>query len=179
MNIDFTKLRSQPDLYLVVSHHTKFTGGIHDVDLEALPVDKNIIFQLATWVAHEQNKPEKVQFTPEQTKAIARLTQWSEMEGGIENTEENASVIKTYLEQQGSGFAITEEVVDQIIEALRGQLTWKRVEVKPAPLSDGTLPLPLDASASLMRHSTIPQLRDLSKRRGEGKVRVGNFGSKF
>lgn len=56
---------------------------------------------------------------------------------------------------------LTPTIVDQFIAAKQSELLWT--------LPNGEEQLPLDASNQVMNRASVAQLRDLSKRRGEGR----------
>src|SRR5215469_3432184 len=126
----------------------------------------------------------------EREAAVVRLETYWEKEEGLINNQHNADTLTNMLLLLNEGFTV--ESVDNAITILRnrGNLQWKSdkpvapaTPVKPAApakLKDGTDPLPLDADEFAMRRASKEQLRDLSRRRGEGQQRqAGWSGSSF
>jgi len=122
--------------------------------------------------------------------AIARLETYWEKDKGLLNNQHNADTLTNMLLLLNEGFKV--ESVDNAITILRkqGNLQWKSDKpaapatpakpAAPAKLKDGTDPLPLDADEFAMRRASKEQLRDLSRRRGEGQQRqAGWSGSSF
>jgi hypothetical protein len=112
---------------------------------------------------------------------LERLKQ--HVEEGLEGTPENGARIRKFLDEHDQIKGLTTpQTVDIAISCLgpRGTnvLTWKP-KVAPAPpppppppvrhLDNGEPELPLEATEKEMRAASVTQLKDLSKRRNEGK----------
>lgn len=101
---------------------------------------------------------------------------------GLADTERNAKIIQDAIARRDKGVFCSVSVRNAV-EAERSNLEWVKVAatpaatpVPPAPvdlLPNGEPVLPLDADAYQMRKASTEQLRDLSRRRGEGQSRHG------
>jgi hypothetical protein len=109
--------------------------------------------------------------------AFARAEQYVN-EQGLDTTDENAAAITSYVNQYYQGYW-SPQIVDNTIAYLsrHGKITFtKKVAAAPATpapvtrsLPNGEVELPLNASEGQMRAASIEQLKDLSRRRNEGK----------
>jgi hypothetical protein len=126
-----------------------------------------------------QRESKRLQTERDLKAALARLQQYAD-EQGLADTEENVALVTNWIDKTVKGYW-SEKAVDVAIDILgpRGKniLTW--VKVKSAPslppaepvrlLDNGQPELPLNATDSQMYSASKEQLRDLSKRRGEGR----------
>jgi hypothetical protein len=125
--------------------------------------------------------------------AIARLNQY-EVEQGLLSSDKNVAAIRNFIETSETLGTLkghwTPATVDNAIAYLSrdGRLEFAKKEAsKPVapPLPVNLLPngepeLPLNADAFTMKNASVTQLRDLSKRRGEGRARpTGSFAGRF
>jgi len=117
--------------------------------------------------------------------AASRLMQY--IQSGLKDNEHNRSKWSEFEAQLPKDVVLTAEptvsvhLIDQFITGWRGVLEWNTTPAPapqpaptPVPMITGKNgrpepELPLDATESQMRAASIEQLRDLSKRRGEGK----------
>ena len=103
-------------------------------------------------------------------------------EQNLADTIENSNAIAEWLAENTHGY-VSSNNIDAAIKILgprgRNVLTWSP-KVQPAPpspppqppvrlLHTGEPELPLDAGEAQMRAASVVQLKDLSKRRGEGR----------
>ena len=132
---------------------------------------------------------EKRQKIASDTEAFkARMVHY--IQQGLQPTAENEVIIIKWLRDTAKGY-LTAGNADAAISVLRKQLAWKPKEA-PAPpppstpppppvryLDNGERELPLDASTNEMRAASLTQLRNLSKRRNEGRQtwRIGWTGA--
>jgi len=158
-----------PNEYAETSQRPKWTSTAEDVKEQLAAAKRNVA---------------------EREAAIVRLETYWEKEKGLINNQHNADALTDGLHQLNEGFTVAS--VDKTIVILRdlGKLQWKSDKpaapatpakpAAPAKLKDGTDPLPLDADEFAMRRASKEQLRDLSRRRGEGQQRqAGWSGSSF
>jgi hypothetical protein len=130
--------------------------------------------------AEEAAEFKRAKVEADRAAGLARLQQYV-TEQGLEATAENGARVREWLDENCSG-TTTPKNVDVAIKILgpRGTnvLTWKP-KVAPAPpppppppvrhLDNGEPELPLEATEKEMRAASVTQLKDLSKRRNEGK----------
>jgi hypothetical protein len=127
-------------------------------------------------------------------RGTQRLNEWAEV-GGLEDTQQNANLIREFIEKSDVHGYLSSEIVDVAVANLgpRGtkQLTFRVVKAAPPqpeqraevldPLPNGEARLSLDATPS-NRHSK-EQIRDWLARTREVTRRYlrpsGSFGSKF
>lgn len=125
--------------------------------------------------AAEQEQVQRQRQADEQ-QAVAYLQKLARDEGLVD-CKENADKLMNYLNERKQFASLT--TVTAAVTALKDQLDWNRPEVV-GTLQNGEKQLPLDASDSDMKRASVAQLRDLSKRRGEGQSRpTGAFGSRY
>ena len=100
---------------------------------------------------------------------------------GLLDSKKNADIILDAIRRRDKGVFCSISVRNAV-EAERSNLEWRKPEVvapvtaPPAAvelLPNGEQQLPLDADAYQMRKASTEQLRDLSRRRGEGQSRPG------
>jgi hypothetical protein len=119
----------------------------------------------------------------EKNAAIARLDEHSRV-NNLQPSDENIRLIKDFIDNSPKlpehfRGRWTVQTVDLAVSFLKDKLEYGKAEpVAPvvAPpeltiLSDGSKQLPLNTVPA--HHHTVVQLRDLSKRRGEGQSRPG------
>jgi hypothetical protein len=126
-----------------------------------------------------ESESKRLQTERDYKAAIARLQQYID-EQGLADTEESLSLVQGWINETVKGYW-SEKAVDVAIDILgpRGKnvLTWVKVKSVPSLppaepvrlLDNGQPELPLDAGESQMYSASKEQLRDLSKRRGEGR----------
>lgn len=143
----------------------------------------------------ENNRKEKerLALAAQAKAAAARLLQYMK-EQGLRDSEHNRSKWAEFEAKLPKDVVLSAGLIDQFISGWRNVLEWDTPTSAPASpqpetvirtLANGEPELPLDADEATMRRASIPQLRDLSKRRGEGKSwfkrgkDVGSFGGSF
>jgi len=165
------------------------SSGVHEIDLALTPWgDRNhfvqfLEYQKAMKAEQEQKDAERQrQADADKQAGLARLVQYTK-ERGLLDVPSNGIAVQEWLDKNTHGYW-SRNNVDAAISILgpRGTnvLLWAvpkapepvQVEEAPAPvryLENGEPELPLDAGESQMRAASVVQLRDLSKRRGEGR----------
>jgi hypothetical protein len=162
--VEFLRLQSAP-----MAHDSK-TCGCNDC------------FQKR--VSEDNAKEKKRLEVDARIKAADDRLQWYVSQGGLVNSQKNREAIMNLVNTHPKlkDAQVSPELVDTTISILRGQnaLEWRTLEPTPPPTpepapvrmietKDGPRPeLPLNASEVEMRAANIEQLRDLSRRKGEG-----------
>lgn len=133
-------------------------------------------------VAQKQAEAEKRQQREkdeQNAKAVdARIRWW--INQGLVNSDANAKMLIDFVNSHKKLRAVTvvtPDLIDAVVQILRheGKLEWHVPQPTPAQtpapairmLPNGEPELDINASDSEMLRASIPQLRDLSKRRGE------------
>src|SRR5216683_725512 len=146
--IDFDVLKAS-ELYLhtLLSRATGFDSGQHEVDINAVNIAPQYKFRLAQWSV--LNQPEKqikmseveaeqrqdIQRSADEARANQRLREYEKV--GLEDTQENAQLIRDFVNNSAVKGYWSQEIVDAAIANLgpgkgTNQLTWKPKET-PAP----------------------------------------------
>jgi len=125
-----------------------------------------------------KSESKRLQVESDKLAGLARLQQYATEQGLLE-TPENVALIQKWLDEKAKGYW-SARGVDAAFSNLRATLKWEPKMppvTAPAPvqsepirlLGNGEPELSLDAGESEMRAASIQQLRDLSRRRNEGK----------
>jgi hypothetical protein len=192
LSIDFKKLTDfDENLCRRVSGFLNINDdGVHLVDLSALRPGARLL--LAKFVREVMLKPDEPEIFRIDTKeaanrqrlvdeeaGLARL-QWYADERGLLPVPENAVAVRDWLDVNVRGYW-SGAGVDAAISNLRATLRWKPKQAPPAVAPDPIQPepirlldngepeLPLTATETQMRRASVAQLRDLSRRRAEGR----------
>ncbi len=190
--IDFDALKSDERfLHTLLSRAVGFETGQHEVDLTVINIAPQYRFRLAQWVVlHPAAEPVVDKPAPpprdyaaedraalmqdvQKGRAIQRLEEWRG--AGLEDTENNANLIRDFVNKSEVKGYWSLEIVDAAIANLgpkgKNQLTWRKAESPPAPepaeptevLEDWQLPI--DASEQQMKRASVKALHDLIARR--------------
>ncbi len=193
MYVHLDKLRGHDaELYRLVAEKTKQDTGICEVEPETFEHD--VMQRLITFAKAQKYLPVPVESLPsdqellqkatDQAAGFARLQQYADMDEGLAQVPENASLIDVWLTKRGLPWSSNN--VDAAVSALKNVLTWRlKVEAPPPPaevlkrLSDGTTQLPIDVAPS--KAASVAQLKDWLARTREATGRYirprGSFGS--
>jgi hypothetical protein len=196
MKINFDKLKiERPTLYAKIA---KEVNHEYAGELEFYPdvLGEEIATELKAWQAApsvhetgclceqcfqksvaENNRNEKERLAAK--AAAQRLLQYMR-EQGLRDNEHNRAKWQEFEAKLPKDVALSPELIDQFISGWRSVLQWDAPTPAPAPepapaprmiqgKNGPEQELPLDATESQMRAASIEQLRDLSKRRGEGR----------
>jgi len=190
--IDFSKLKeTRLGLATRLAQILGVDEGIHEINFDALKARwPETVDELSKW--REANKPKQDepdelridlneaasrQRLVDEEAGLARL-QWYADQRGLLPVPENAVAVKAFLDERLRGYW-SAAGVDAAIANLRSTLQWKpktpppvTAPVQPEPirlLDNGEPELPLTATETQMRRASIAQLRDLSRRRAEGR----------
>lgn len=129
----------------------------------------------------------------DQARATQRLNEYAAV--GLDDTQENAELIRDFVNSSAARGWWSREIVDTAIANLRDRLTWRKVEAPPPPapaesaevlgnLPNGEPRLPLDVTDFVLRRASVAQIKDwqIRKRAAGGNRYIrpaGRFGSKF
>ena len=188
IEIDFGMLHDfDAALYRKLVALFKHQNGAHQIDLNLTPwADRNHLVQFLEYQkamkAEQYQKSVEHQRKTEADKQAGkrRLLQYVS-EQNLADTIENSNAISKWLAENTHGY-VSSANIDVAIKILgpRGTnvLTWTP-KVAPAPptpppppvryLENGEPELPINATEQQMKKASIAQLRDLSRRRGEGR----------
>jgi hypothetical protein len=126
-----------------------------------------------------KSESKRLQTERDKAEGLARLQQYANEQGLLE-TPENVALIQKWLDEKVKSYW-SARGVDAAVANLRATLKWKPKTpppaVAPAPvqretirlLGNGEPELPINATEQQMKKASIIQLRDLSRRRGEGR----------
>jgi len=188
--INFDLLKVQ-ELYLhtILSRAVGIDKGQHEVALDTTDLMPQYKLRITKWATRhapppvaptpaepqvsmaqlEAEQKQSIQHQIDKTRALQRAEDYVR-DAGLVNSEANGKLIRDWVEAAGGW---TPERVDAAIIALNDQLEWVTVkeETKPvevfATLSDGKPQLPLDASPSMLRRASLPQLHDWHRRKSK------------
>ncbi|SRR6266566_4487380 len=102
---------------------------------------------------------------------------------GLMDDDHNRDLVLGFFDRNKCAYTVTN--VDIAIQHLSSELHWSVWAPRVQPLAEvrmlenGEPELPIDCDSTAMQKASIVQLRDLSKRRGEGKQSRGWSGSSF
>ena len=193
--IDFAKLKEfDPKLYWGLSGFFNIDDGVHEVDLSQLKMETRA--RLIECLYPKEDEPEELsidlneadnrarlaQAEVDEAAGIARLQQYVN-EQGLLPIPENAAAVKEWIDKNVRWYW-SAAGVDAAVSNLRSNLKWKpktspnavatTMSAEPMRrLTNGESELPLDATETQMRRASVAQLRDLSRRRGEGRKTWG------
>jgi len=141
----------------------------------------------------EAEQRQDIQRSGDVARATQRLKEWQD--AGLEDTENNANLIRDFVNDSAVKGYWSQEIVDAAIANLgpgkgTNQLTWKPKEAPPAlePPPEPTevlegWQLPLDSDEYTMKRASVRALKDLVARRrkvtGKYLRPSGSFGSSF
>jgi len=160
MIIDFDVLkRSDPDLYkIVVDQMGVGLTGEHELQpIEFMGFAPTTRRRLSEWKAQQETAA---------ARGTERLKEYMAL--GLVDSQSNAEKIIAYISEHCESHASVDSV-DKAVHGLGDQLEWTKEEMKPVEvlmtLSDGTTQLPLDATPSMLRKASLPQLHDWHRRK--------------
>jgi hypothetical protein len=126
-----------------------------------------------------KSESKRLQIERDKVEGLARLQKYADEQNLLE-TPENVALVQKWLDEKVKGYW-SASGVSAAIANLRATLKWKPktpppvtapVTVQPEPirlLGNGEPELPINATEQQMKKASIAQLRDLSRRRGEGR----------
>jgi len=144
--------------------------------------------EIAAAVREEAQEKES-QREEDQKEGVARLVEYTKLDGGLEDTRANSDFIRKWLDKNVRGY-ISAANIDVCIQCLGPKgtnvLTWRKpAPTPPAPEPTETPDTCKDSKAQLplgtqpQRHQSIEQLRDLDRRERAARGRGGWHGVKF
>jgi hypothetical protein len=185
--IDFDALKdSELYLHTLLSRATGFDSGQHEVDIAAINILPQYRMRIAEWVTLHTPAPvvaptpaepqvsmaqieadnnADIQRRIDKARAIQRANDYVR-DAGLAESDANGKLIREWIENAGGHW--TPELVDAAIVALNDHLEWAKEETPAevlATLPDGKTQLPLDATPSMLRRASLPQLHDWHKRK--------------
>src|SRR6266566_9538102 len=108
---------------------------------------------------------------------------WYISSEGLLDSDHNRDLVLGFFNRNKCAYTVAN--VDIAIQHLSSELHWSVWAPRVQPLAEvrmlenGEPELPIDCDSTAMQKASIVQLRDLSKRRGEGKQSRGWSGSSF